>query len=218
MKRAFFLLLPAVLLVLIALVGCNDETNPKFTRIRVYPACGVMPLSVDALAMVSGGNESGDPTGGNNNLEITWDFGDGGGGNTSISYHTFADSGLYTVTATAVDPDGKTTSISQIVQVMPDTLTIEASSNFAPGPATVNDTVRFELMASSCEIQSLVDDDYRNLIFNWDMNDGTGNQFQTRRPQYQFLSAGTFEVTVTVTFPELAVTRRDTLQLVITDP
>ncbi len=205
-----------VLLVLIALIGCNDENNPKFTRLRVYPDCGVLPLSVDCLAIVSGGNESGDPTGGNNNMDITWDFGDGTSSNTSISYHTYADSaGTFTVTATAVDPDGKTTKLSHMVRVMPDTLEIHALSDFDELQATVCDSIRFDVLASSCGIDPLVDDNYRNLVFEWRMNDGTDSVFRSRRPVYSFAEPGDYEVTLSVSYPALATTRPDTVNLTV---
>ncbi len=227
MKRALLLLLPAVLLVLLSIAGCNDETNPQISRIRVYPACGVVPLQVDALAIATGGNESGDPTGGNNNLEITWNFGDGGGGNTSLAYHTFNIPGDYNVIATAKDPDGKTTSATQLVRVMADTLAIEATTDFPAGIATVNDTVHFDLRALSCDVNPDVEDDYRNLIFNWGMDDSffvyTPDDttqyeytFTTRRPQFQFSTPGTYEVVVSVTYPALATTRHDTIYLDVT--
>ncbi len=240
MKRALFLLLPAVLLVLIALVGCEDETNPKFTRLRVYPDCGVAPLNVEGLAIASGGNESGDPTGGNNNLEITWDFGDGGaGGSTSVAYHTFTRDEnqtfqrdtTYTVTVKAVDPDGKTTTISTLVHVMADTLAIEASSNFPGGAATTNDTIRFDLHALACNINPDIDDDYRNLVFNWDMGDtfvvfeGSPPEpvsypyvFSNRQPVFNYEEAGAYDVTVSVTYPELATTRYATLHFDVISP
>lgn len=233
MKRALLLLLPAVLLVLLSIAGCNDETEPEFSRIRVYPTCGVVPLQVDCLAFVSGGNESGDPTGGNNNLAITWNFGDGSSnGSTSIEYHTFNLPGQYTVIATAEDPDGKTTSISQTIDVMADTLSIEASSNFPGGVATVNDTVRFDLRALSCQVNPDIEDDYRNLIFNWAMDDsfsiitpGTPPDtthheyvYENHRPVFQFHEVGTYEITVSVSYPALATTRHDTIYLDVVDP
>lgn len=217
MKRAFFLLLPAVLLVFLFIAGCDDETNPQFSRIRVYPQCGVAPLQVDCLAIVSGGNESGDPTGGNNNLDIRWDFGDGGSGTTSINYHTYSEPGEYLVVATAEDPDGKTTSISQMVTVIADTLTVRASSDYDDLAVTVADTINFDLWASSCEIDPLEDDDYRNLIFEWQMNDGTDTVFQSRQPAYTFVTTGDYEVTLSVVYPALATTRRDTLAFSVTE-
>ncbi len=230
MKRALILLLPAVLLVFLSIAGCNDETAPTFARIRVYPDCGVLPLQVDCLAMVTGGDESGDPTGGNNNLSITWDFGDStSGGETSLAYHTFTRTGDFTVTATATDPDGKTASISQLVHVMADTLAIGASSNFPGGAVTVNDTVRFDVLAQACAIDPLIDDDYRNLVFSWGMDDSflvytpddttlVEYRFTNRQPVFQFEDPGTYEVTVSVMFPELASIRHDTLFFEVTDP
>lgn len=229
MKRALLLLLPAVLLVFLSIAGCNDETEPTISRLRVYPACGVVPMPVEALAIATGGNESGDPTGGNNNLDITWNFGDGTtGGTTSIAYHTYQVPGNYTVVATAQDPDGKTTSMSQLVRVMADTLTVEASSNFPDGITTVNDTVRFDVRALSCDVDPDIDDDYRNLSFNWGMDDSffvylpddtlhVEYEFTNRRPTFLFDTAGTYEVTVSVTFPALATTRYDTVYLEVTD-
>lgn len=218
MKRAFLLLLPAVLLVFLSIVGCGDETQPRFTRIRVYPECGVIPMSVDCLAVASGGNESGSPTGGNNNLEINWSFGDGGNGSTSIAYHTFTTPGQYTVVATATDPDGKTASVSQLVTVMSDTLAVDILTNFPSGSATVNDTINFNVQAASCTIDPDVDDDYRNLMFLWQMNDGSGTEYLTRQPRYQFTSAGSYDVVLSVNYPALSVVRKDTFHVEITDP
>lgn len=229
MKRAFLLLLPAVLLVFLSIAGCNDETEPSFSRMTVYPDCGVAPLQVEGLAVATGGNESGDPTGGNNNLEITWSFGDGtSGGSTSLAYHTYHLPGDYTVVATAVDPDGKTTARTQLVRVMADTLAVDASSNFPDGIATVNDTVRFDVRAMSCEVNPDIEDDYRNLSFSWGMDDSffvyaptdtlhLEYVYYSRRPSFLFADPGTYEVTVSVTFPALATTRHDTLYIEVTD-
>lgn len=229
MKRAFLLLLPAVLLVFLSIAGCNDETEPKFSRIRVYPECGVAPMLVDCLAITTGGDESGDPTGGNNNMTISWNFGDGGTSSTSISYHTFQLPGQYTVVATGEDPDGKTTSISQVVNVMADTLAIEVSSSLPDGFATTNDTIQFDVWALSCEINPEVDDDYRNLIFNWAMDDyytvttpdgdiEVEYEFSSRQPRFNFSEAGTYNVTVSVTYPALAATRQATLVFEVVSP
>ncbi len=217
MRRAFLLLLPAVLLVLLAFAGCDDESKPKFSRIEATPSCGVAPLPVEFRAVSTGGNETGDPTGGNNNLEITWNFGDGGTSNTSVTYHTFQDAGVYNVVATAEDPDGERASIAYEIVVKADSMTVEASSNFPDGAVTVNDTISFDLMADACDINPDMDDDYRNLVFDWHMNDGSGNVFQSRQPRYNFTAAGSYDVTVNVSFTGLAITRRDTLHFEVTD-
>ncbi|PID81898.1 hypothetical protein CSA17_04205 [bacterium DOLJORAL78_65_58] len=218
MRRVLSLLLPAVLLVLLAVAGCNDESNPKFSRIEASPTCGVAPMAVEFRAVATGGNETGDPTGGNNNLEINWNFGDGGSGATSIAYHIFQDPGVYNVVATAKDPDGGSASISQQIVVYADSLFIEASSNFPGGAVTTNDTIAFSLWAESCQINPDTDDDYRNLVYEWSMNDGTDTVFNSRQPHYTFTTAGSYAVTVNVSYTALAITRRDTLLFEVTDP
>jgi PKD repeat protein len=217
MKRAFLLLLPAVLLVFFATTGCNDESTPRVARITVYPACGVAPLQVDCRTEVTGGNEAGDPTGGNNNLEIAWNFDDGGTSNTSIAYHTFASEGEYQVRVTATDPDGKTATAFQMVTVYADTLKVQASDNVG-GVATVNDTVYFGLRAESCFIDPDNDGDYRNLTFSWAMNDTSGAVYSSRNPRHSFSYARLCTVTVAATFPALSVTRRDTLIIDVVEP
>ena len=113
MKRACMLLVPALLLFAGA-TGCqeDDESLPTFTRLRVTPDCGVAPLNVEGYAVLSGGDESGDPLGGNNNLEIKWSFGDGGTGSSTLAYHTYRIPKEYLVTVKGTDPQGNTTTAS----------------------------------------------------------------------------------------------------------
>ena len=75
MKRALILLTPAVLLLALV-TGCNDDdvSLPTFTRLRVTEDCGVVPMAVEGYAVLSGGNESGDPMGGNNNRRVLGQF------------------------------------------------------------------------------------------------------------------------------------------------
>jgi hypothetical protein len=215
MKRAFLLLLPATLLFVLAMSGCNDESEPEFTRVRVYPECGVAPLQVEGLAIVSGGNESGDPTGGNNNLEIRWSFGDGGTSQTSIAYHTYTEPDDYVVTVTATDPDGKTAEATYPVTVLADSLVIQALSNFPDGAVTTADTVHFDVWASACDINPDVEGDYVKMTYRWLIED---NEYLGRQPEYQFSAAGDYDVQLAVTYPELAVVRRATLSFTVSDP
>jgi len=218
MKRACLLLLLATALVSLAVIGCSsDENQPVFTRVRVNPACGVVPLSVEGYATVTGGNETGSPTGGNNNLEIRWAFGDGGTSQTSISYHVYADTGTFDVVVTAQDEDGKSATYTVPVVVYADTLNVAASSSAELG-ATTADTVRFNLIAEACGIDPYNDDDYRNLQFIWNMDDADTTIYTGRAPEFQYTAPGDYAVTVAVTYAALAVTRRDTLNLTISGP
>lgn len=246
MKRACLILLPAALLVCAGLTGCNDESKPAFTRISVTPGCGVVPLQVEGYAITSGGDEGGSPTGGNNNLEMTWDFGDGHTANTSIAYNRYTQPGDYTITVRAEDPAGNTTTITYPVRALADSLLIEAFSNFPAGAVTTADTIRFDCLASSCEIDPdtyIPDDpatgideevsgDYVKLSFKWDMDSGyldlgdplTPNDdqwvqyvYRTKNPVFRFGEAGEYDVVLAMTYPAWAVTRRDTLHFVVTE-
>ena len=108
MKRACLLLMPAFLLAL-ALVGCDDESLPTFTRVTISPECGVVPLEIQGYAIVSGGDETGDPMGGNNLTEVTWSFGDGGTSTLQNPSHTYTAAGTYTVSLTATNAQGSDT-------------------------------------------------------------------------------------------------------------
>jgi PKD domain len=226
MKHAITVALPAVLLLALLVGGCNDESVPEFTRLVVNPSCGVMPLEIDGFAAVSGGNESGDPTGGNNNLEMTWDFGDGTTGQTSIAYHIYDEPGTYNVRVTATDPDGQTAEISTPVVVRADTLTVEAASNFHgefvnaedEGRVTTGQQILFNLFAESCDIDPTNDEHYRNLTFVWHMNDSADRVYYSRNPIFSYDTAGEYDATVAVTHPALAATRKSTLHFVVTDP
>lgn len=215
MKRALLLLLPASLLVIMAISGCNDDSLPAFTRVKVNPNCGVVPLQVEGIAIASGGNETGSPTGGNNNLEINWSFGDGGTGSTSLAYHTFTEPGEYSVVVTGTDNDGNKTSATYPVTVLADTLNISAFSNFPTGAVATTDTVQFGLWADACDIDPDVEGDYVKMSYRWLID---GSIFNGRQPQYQFTNPGDYSVYLAVTFPALSVTRHDTLEFTVTGP
>lgn len=223
MKRSCMLLVPA-LIILAVVVGCNDESLPTFTRVNVTPQCGVVPMDVEGYAILSGGNETGDPLGGNNNLEVKWDFGDGGTGNTSIAYHTFTEAKECTVTVVGTDPDGNTTTATFPVTVLPDSLVMEAGSNFPDGACTTADTVRFNMLAESCDIDfPEVLGDSVKLQFTWnmgdmeDLEDVDNTTYSVVSPEFRFFTAGVYDVEVVVFYPAWAVERRQTLTFNVTD-
>ncbi|MBU8869460.1 MAG: PKD domain-containing protein [Gemmatimonadales bacterium] len=226
MKYAVKIGLPICLLFVLISAGCNDETEPLFTRLIIAPQCGVVPLEIEGYATVSGGNETGDPTGSTNNLEMTWDFDDGSTGSTSIAYHVFDEPGIFNVTVTATDPDGKTTEISMPVTVRADTLSVWATSNFhgeminegEDGLVPTGEDIFFNVFAESCEIDRDNDEHYRNLNFVWHMNDADEQEFYSRDPIFAFDVAGEYEVTVDIFMPKLAVVRHSSLQIIVSDP
>jgi len=216
MKRACLLLLPAVMLVLAA-SGCNDESKPSFTRVRVTPLCGVAPVDVEGYAIVSGGDESGEPLGGNNNLEINWSFGDGGTGRTSLAYHKYTDPGDYQITVVAKDPQGNTASSELMVSVMTDSMLINAISlNFPDGVATTADIIQFSFEAESCDIDfpTVMGDSVKVEIL-WEMNDPGNHVYTIAEPLFRFDTADTYDVDLTLTYPAWAVTRKSQIQITV---
>jgi len=218
MKRACILWVPALLILAVA-SGCNDESLPTFTRLRVTPSCGVVPMDVEGYAVLSGGNESGDPLGGNNSMEIQWAFGDGGSGSSTIAYHRYYTAGQYTVTVVGTDPDGNTTSTTTPVTVLQDSLVIQAVSNFPDGNVTTADTVRFDLEAYSCDIDyPAVQGDAVKMEILWSMGDPDTTEYTLVDPEFRYSVAGTYEAQITVFYPAWAVVRQQTLTFNVTDP
>ena len=217
MKRACLLLLPALVLVL-AVVGCDDESLPTFTRLTITPNCGVAPMEIQGYAIVSGGDESGDPMGGNNLLEITWNFGDGGTGRSTRDYHTYTVPGDYNVIVTAKDASGNTASTSQLVTVLADSLILEAFSSAEDGMVTTADIIEFGFMAESCDIAfpEVLGDSVKVEIL-WEMNDPGDHSYSLAQPRFRYDVAGDYTVDLTVTYPAWAVTRTTSLDFTVTD-
>ncbi|MCK9995308.1 MAG: PKD domain-containing protein [Candidatus Krumholzibacteria bacterium] len=218
MKRACMLLVPALLILVVA-TGCKDDDQsvPAFTRLQVTPACGVAPMAVEGYAVLSGGNESGDPLGANNNLEILWNFGDGGIGSTTRDFHTYHTPGEYTVTVKGTDPDGQTASATFPVVVFPDSLVVEAGSDFPDGNVTTDDIIHFNIMASSCDIDyPTVLGDSVKMVFKWEMGDDAASEFKLTAPEFRYDIPGDYEVNVSVFYPAWAVLRKQTLKFTVT--
>jgi PKD repeat protein len=218
MKRALKLLMPAILLLAIV-AGCDeDESKPNFTRLRVTPDCGVVPMGVEGYAILSGGNESGDPLGGNNNLDVQWSFGDGGTGSTTLAYHKYFAAGEYTITVKGTDPDGNSTSATYPVIVLADSLVINAGSNFPDGNVSTADTVRFDMAAFSCDIDyPTVLGDSVKMEFTWEMGDVDDTIYKVVAPEFQYTTPGQKEVTMTVFYPAWAVERKQKLMFEVVD-
>lgn len=219
MKRACMLLVMALLL-LAATTGCNETSKPAFTRLRVTPACGVIPMEVEGYAVLSGGDETGDPMGGNNKLEINWDFGDGGTGRSTLAYHQYNVAGEYRVTVTGRDPEGNTASTFVDVTALSDSLIMRVGSNFPEGNVTTADTVRFDMeYLRSCDIDyPAVLGDSVKMEFTWEMGDPDTTVYNVVAPEFQYTTPGQYQAKVSVFYPFWAVVRDTILEITVTDP
>ena len=231
MKRVPILMAICLVTAGLALLasGCKEDSKPRITRMNVSPACGVAPVEVIATAYCSGGDESGDPLGGNNNLEMSWAFGDAGTGATSVAYHTYTTAGQYNVLVTATDPAGETASATVPVTVLPDSLVVEIATNFPDSNPTTDDVVRFDAVVYSCDVDyPTVPGDAVKLAFRWVMNDPGDHVFTEAQPGFRqtpegdngfmFTTAGEYDVEMSVTYPAWAVTRHRTIHLTVTTP
>ena len=223
MKRVILIAVSIVALTALAacnssILGTDHSSKPVITRIFVAPSCGVAPMQVEVYGVASGGNESGDPTGGNNNLTFTWNFGDGATSATSIAYHTYAQPGDYAVTLRVEDPDGNSAERTLPLVVVADSLDVQAMSD-AVGAVTTADTVQFDYRAGTCGVDpNSLSDRASYLEQTWYMNDPgfpDGGVYEGPEPRHRFSAPGTYQVVLRCTYVGWAVTRRDTLEITV---
>jgi PKD repeat protein len=124
----------------------------------------------------------------NDILSYSWDFGDGSSDSGSTTtQHAYADDGSYTVTFTASDQDGGTTTISSEIIV----------SNLAPGidsltvPAASNEGDSVVLSATASDVAN------DSLSYTWDFGDGSPQQVGNPI-SYAWLDEGNYTVHLTV--------------------
>ena len=123
---------------------------------------------------------------GNDELNYTWDFGDGEVATGKDVSHTFANNGSYTITATVTDDDGAATSSTIEVTV----------NNVAPvidsltGDTNINegDTAQFKASAT--------DPGDDTLTYTWNLSDGT--ELTGEEITHTFTEDGEYDVNLTV--------------------
>lgn len=215
MKRAILIL--AAGLLALGVAACNETNKPEITRIFATPSCGVAPLQVEVYGIASGGNETGDATGGNNNLDFKWDFGDGGTSNTSIAFHTYGTPGDYDIVLRVEDTDGNSATRTLPVTVVADSLEVEAMASATDVAAGT--TVDFDYRAGTCGVdRNSLSDRASYLEQRWFMHDpavADGGIYTGAEPQHTFTAAGVYPVEVRVTYVGWAVTRADTITITV---
>jgi len=121
----------AALALFAAVQGCSEDENlaPVFTRVESNVECGYAPVDVQFLAIASGGDAMEDPTGANDYLDVTWDFGDDTTGTGSVTSHRFTVPDLYEIRATVTDEDGDSATETLELEVRADSLVIAAPND-----------------------------------------------------------------------------------------
>lgn len=216
MRKLGLILLLAALAALVA-AGCSEEENskPYVSRLYASETCGVAPLRVDFRADATGGKPFNDPTGGNNWLRMSWDFGDGTviANGTSIAYHRYEAPGIFTVTVTAEDDAGERDSRSMQVKVNADSLSIEVFGTLHGEIVTelkACEPLTLGIIAETCGFDP-VSDTYDRFIYRWSV---AGAAYTSANPQHAFAPATEPRVemiTLNLIDPTRSTTRNDTL-------
>ncbi|WP_282144205.1 PKD domain-containing protein [Cellulophaga baltica] len=182
-------------------VTAQDQTIQTYTVNVTVPSENQAPTAIASSDVTSGapslavqftGDTSSDPDTGDT-LTYAWDFGDGSTATTANPSHTFTTAGTYTVTLTITD-DGTP------VLTNTDTITIIVTdANQAPTAVATSDVTSG---APSLVVQFTGDtssdpDTGDTLTYAWDFGDGT--TATTANPSHTFTTAGTYDVTLTVT-------------------
>lgn len=123
--------------------------------------------------------------GGTSPYSVQWSFGDGTGANGNPVSHVFSASGNYTVSATVTDSLGTVTraSITEIVSLPPENLTISASSNLTDAGIPVLFSAEFQHGSTP-------------ITYKWSLGDGSTSSSPTVTHAYS--SSGNYTVSVTV--------------------
>ncbi|WP_282133519.1 PKD domain-containing protein [Cellulophaga baltica] len=147
-----------------------------------------------SLAVQFTGDTSSDPDTGDV-LTYAWDFGDGTTATTANPSHTFTTAGTYNITLTVSD-DGTPALSSSEVTI---TITVNAPANQAPTAVATSDIITGEAsLAVQFTGDTSSDPDAGDVLtYTWDFGDGT--TATTANPSHTFTTAGTYDVTLTVT-------------------
>jgi PKD repeat protein len=174
-------LLAATSVILMLATGCGDDGPTDIT-----PPVANFSQTCTELSCTFDDQSTGSPSG------WSWTFGDvnSGAANTSTlenPVHVFTAPGTYQVVLTVTNDDG-TNSITKPVTVTTATTNQPPVAGFTAGPCVVN---------VDCLFSDTSSDDVGVTIWAWDFSDGGTSPEQN--PTHRFATAGTFNVTLTVT-------------------
>jgi cytochrome c len=201
---------------------------------RAYDVAGNMSAPATSTYTIEGGGEEGapvieafaDPTSGSAPLDVRfsvdgidpdggplryrWTIGEDGAVLGSSFEWTFTTPGVYTVTVTATDDEGSTTTQDiEVTVTAPGGAdpTVEASADKQSGPAPLE--VKFSATGSD-------DGPADQLQYHWDFGDESGTSL-AQNPTHRYMTPGTYTATVTVTDAG-GKTGTDSVEIEVSDP
>ncbi|MCK6690540.1 MAG: PKD domain-containing protein, partial [Thermoanaerobaculia bacterium] len=118
----------SVTLIVSNSAGSDTTTLSNYITVNPGPTAGFTSTTNGATATFTNTSTNG--------VSYNWDFGDGGSSNAQNPTHTYATDGTYTVTLTATNPCGTSTSSQTVVIVTPPTAGFTATPTSGCGPLT----------------------------------------------------------------------------------
>jgi PKD repeat protein len=159
---------------------------PPFADFSGSPTTGDVPLNVTFADQSTGSVDS-----------WSWDFGDGGSSSAQNPSHTYANPGTYTVSLTATGPGGSDTNTK------PGYITAEP-----PPPPPVADFSGSPPSGLAPLIVTFTDKSTGNITTrNWSFGDGGISLDQN--PWHEYLTAGNYTVSLTVSGPDGSDTKTE---------
>ena len=191
--------------------GFNNGTNSQTVDIHLVPLGVILPpadvptasfvvtpepvtvnvpVFFDGSASCGGQGTGGQCNSGNTIVSYSWGFGDGAAATGRAVSHSYGAAGTYSVTLTVTNDGGRSASVTKPVSVAAGT-NPTANFEFSPSAPAVGQDVQFNATTSTAAPG-------RTLV-RWDWNWGDGETGSGQLETHDFVAAGTFNVTLTVT-------------------
>ena len=138
-------------------------------------------------------------------VTYTWDFGNGQSGSGRTPSHTYAMTGTYTATVTAINPLGVVTATTAAIVSDAPTEALAGLSASNDGPTALGEPTSFAATLTSGTF----------VTYAWDFGDGQSGSGRT--PSHTYAITGTYIITVTAT-NSLGSTDATTVAVVTDDP
>jgi PKD repeat protein len=172
------------------------DTVVQQIAVGLPPVAGFTAASTNAIANFSNTTTT-------NAVGFVWDFGDGATSNLPNPTHTFATDGIYTVTLTATNACGNSTSTQTLTIVTPPIAGFTAANN-TQGCAPLS--VSYSNASST-----------NATTFNWQFPGGTPASSTMANPTVVYTSSGTYSAILTVSNSAGSDTQTQTNLVVVDD-
>jgi PKD repeat protein len=154
-------------------LGSNTTTQTNYITVNTVPSAS-FTNSVNGTTATFTNTSTGATS-------YTWNFGDGNTSTQANPSHTYAGDGTYTVTLTATNGCGSTTSTKTVVVVTPPTAGFSANATTGCAPFTVNFTNQSSANATT---------------FQWTFPGGNPGSSTAQNPTVVYSAPGTYSVTL----------------------